>query len=104
LDPISEAANILDNFYIKPNNKIFTYNVDFICYASQLGWGNSVLYHFYYKGLSNWIQNPISTQEQGKSTLFQNMYALAMTIDHRYWECDYKCHHARQVKKEVLES
>ena len=32
------------------------------------------------------------------------MYTLAMTIDHRYWERDCKCHHARQVEKEALES
>jgi len=36
-DPIGEVANILDNLHMKPGNKISTYNVDFICYASQLG-------------------------------------------------------------------
>ena len=34
LDPVGEAANMLDNLPMKPNNKISTYNVDFICYAS----------------------------------------------------------------------
>ena len=48
LDPLVEVANILDNLYIKPNNKIFTYNMDFMCYASQLGWRNSVLCYRYY--------------------------------------------------------
>ena len=84
LDPIGEAANILDNLCIKLSNKISTYNVDFICYVSQLGWENSVLYHRYYQGLPNWIQNSISTQEQGKPILFQDMYTLAMTIDYCY--------------------
>jgi len=47
-DPIGEAANMLDNLYMKPGGKISTYNMDFICYASQLGWENSVLcYHYY---------------------------------------------------------
>jgi len=32
------------------------------------------------------------------------MYALAMTIDHRYQERDHECHCARQVEKEALES
>jgi len=32
------------------------------------------------------------------------MYALAMTIDHRYWERDHECHCARQAEKEALES
>ena len=89
---------------MKPGDKISTYNVDFMCYASQLGWGNSVLCHCYYQGLPNRIQDPISTQEQGKPTSFQNMYALAMTIDHHYWERDHECHYARQAEKEALES
>jgi len=32
------------------------------------------------------------------------MYALAMTIDHCYWERDRERHHARQAEKEALES
>jgi len=32
------------------------------------------------------------------------MYALVMTIDHRYWERDCECHCARQVEKEALKS
>ena len=95
---------MLDNLHMKPSNKISTYNVNFIHYASQLGWGNSILCHHYYQRLSNQIQDPISTWEQGKPTLFQDMYALAMTIDHRYWERDRKCYYTRQVEKEALES
>ena len=104
LDSVGEAANILDNLHIKSSDKISTYNVDFMCYASQLGWGNSVLCHCYYQGLPNQIQDPISTQEQGKPTSFQDMYALAMTINHHYWERDHECHCARQAEKEALES
>jgi len=37
LDPVDEAANMLDNLCMKPSNKIFIYNVDFMHYASQLG-------------------------------------------------------------------
>ena len=32
------------------------------------------------------------------------MYALAITINHCYWEWDHKHHHARQAEKEALES
>jgi len=32
------------------------------------------------------------------------MYALAMTIDHYYWERDCEHHRARQAEKEALES
>ena len=69
-DPVGEAANILDDLHMKSGDKISTYNVDFMHYASQLGWGNSVLCHHYYQGLPNWIQDPISTQEQGGFSLF----------------------------------
>jgi len=103
-DPIGEVANMLDNLHMKPGNKISTYNVDFMHYASQLGWENSVLCYRYYQGLPNWIQDPISTREQGKSTSFQDMYALVITIDHRYWERDHEHHRARQVEKEALKS
>ena len=103
-DPIGKPANMLDNLHIKPSNKISTYNVDFMHYASQLGWRNSVLCYCYYQGLPNWIQDPISTQEQGKPILFQDMYTLAMTMNHHYQECDHKHHCARQAEKEVLES
>ena len=59
---------MLDNLYMKPGDKISTYNVDFMRYASQLGWGNSVLCHRYYQGLSNQIQDSIFTREQEKPT------------------------------------
>ena len=95
---------MLDNLRMKPGDKISTYNMDFMRYASQLGWGNSVLCHRYYQGLPNRIQDPISTREQGKPTSFQDMYALVMTIDHRYWERDCERHRARQAEKEALES
>ena len=78
--------------------------VDLMCYAFQLGWRNSVLCHCYYQGLPNRIQDPISTRKQGKPTLFQDMYVLAMTIDHHYWERDHEHYHTRQAEKEALES
>jgi len=33
-DLIGKAANMLDNLCMKPSDKISTYNVDFMCYAS----------------------------------------------------------------------
>ena len=34
LDPVDKAANMLDNLCMKSGDKISTYNVDFIYYAS----------------------------------------------------------------------
>ena len=95
---------MLDNLCIKPGNKISTYNVDFMHYTFQLGWENSMFCHRYYQGLPNWIQDSISIQEQGKSTSFQDMYALVMTINYHYWKQDCECYYARQAEKEALES
>jgi len=61
---------MLDNLHMKSSDNISTYNVNFIHYVFQLGWENSILCHCYYQGLPNRIQDPISTQEQGKPTLF----------------------------------
>ena len=33
-DPVGEVANMLDNLHMKSSNKISTYNVDFMYYAS----------------------------------------------------------------------
>ena len=69
---------MLDSLHMKPSNKISSYNVDFMCYASQLGQGNSILCYYYCQRLFNQIQNPISIQKQGKLTSFQDMYTLAI--------------------------
>ena len=104
LDPVGKVANILDNLYMKLDDKISTYNMDFMYYTFQLSWENSVLYHCYYQGLPNWIQDPISIWKQEKPISFQDIYALAMTINYHYWECDCERHHTRQTEKEALES
>ena len=36
LDPVGDAANLIDNLCMKPENKIATYNVEFIWYIAQL--------------------------------------------------------------------
>ena len=51
---------MLDNLHMKLSNKISTYNIDFMCYASQLDWENNILYHYYYQSLPNQIQDSIS--------------------------------------------
>ena len=78
--------------------------MNFICYAFQLGWENSVLCHCYYQDLLNQIQNPISIWEQEKPTLFQDIYALVMTINYCYQKCNHECHYVRQIKKEAFKS
>ena len=47
-DSVGEVANMLDNFHMKLGNKISIYNVDFMHYAFQLDWENSILCYCYY--------------------------------------------------------
>jgi len=35
-DPVGDAANLIDNLYMKPGDKIATYNVEFMWYTAQL--------------------------------------------------------------------
>ena len=74
LDLVEDAANLIDNLCIKPGDKIATYNVEFMQYAAQLNWGDSVLCHCFYQGLPNYLQNLIANWEQGKSISFYTMY------------------------------
>jgi len=85
-DPVGDAANLIDNLHIKLEDKILTYNVEFMWYAAQLNWGNSVLCYYFYQGLPNRLQNLIANWEQGKPISFYAMYQLAITFNNCYWE------------------
>jgi len=93
LDPVGDAANFIDNLCMKPGDKIATYNVEFIWYTAQLNWGDSVLYHRFYQGLPNRLQDLIANWEQGKPNSFQAMYQLAITFDNYY--CERNCERDR---------
>ena len=66
LDPVGDAANLINNLHMKPGDKIATYNVEFMWYAAQLNWGDIVLCHRFYQGLPNRLQDLIANREQGK--------------------------------------
>ena len=86
LDLVGDAVSLIDNLRMKPGDKIVTYNVEFMRYAAQLNWGDTVLYHRFYQGLPNRLQDLIANREQGKPTSFHAMYQLTITFDNRYWE------------------
>jgi len=48
LDPVGDAVNLINNLHIKPEDKIVTYNVEFMQYAAQLNWDDTVLCHYFY--------------------------------------------------------
>jgi len=104
LDLVGDAANLINNLHMKPGDKIATYNVEFMRYAAQLNWGDSVLCHRFYQGLPNRLQDPITNREQGKPNSFQAMYQLAITFDNRYWERNRERDHFRNTEKDAADS
>ena len=104
LDPVGDAANLIDNLCMKLGDKITTYNVEFMQYATQLNWGDTVLCHRFYQGLPNRLQNLIANKEQEKPTSFHAMYQLAITFDNCYWERNHKWDRFRNTEKEAADS
>jgi len=103
-DPVGDAASLIDNLRMKPGDKIATYNVEFMRYAAQLNWGDTVLCHRFYQGLPNRLQDLIVNQEQGKPTSFHAMYQLAITFDNRYWERNRERDRFRNMEKKAADS
>ena len=103
-DPVGDATNLIDNLRMKPGDKIATYNVEFMRYAAQLNWGDSVLCHRFYQGLPNRLQDLIANREQGKPNSFQAMYQLAITFDNRYWERNRERDRLRNMEKDAADS
>jgi len=103
-DPVGDATSLIDNLRMKPGDKISTYNVEFMRYAAQLNWGDTVLCYRFYQRLLNRLQDLIANREQGKPTSFHAMYQLAITFDNRYWERNRKQDRFRNTEKEAADS
>jgi len=89
---------------MKPGDKIVTYNVEFMRYAAQLNWGDTVLCHQFYQELPNCLQDLIANREQGKLTFFHAMYQLAITFDNHYWEQNCKQDRFHNTEKKAADS
>jgi len=100
-DPVGDAANLINNLHMKPGDKISTYNVELMWYAAQLNWDDTVLYHCFYQGLPNCLQDLIANREQGKPISFHAMYQLAITFDNRYWERNHERDRFCNMEKEA---
>ena len=98
------TANLINNLHMKPGDKISTYNVEFMRYAAQLNWGDTVLCHCFYQGLPNCLQDLVANWEQEKPTSFHAMYQLAITFNNRYWEQNHKWDHLQNIEKEAADS
>jgi len=103
-DPVGDTTNLIDNLRIKPGDKIATYNVEFMRYAAQLNWSDTVLCHRFYQGLLNHLQDLIANREQEKPTSFHTMYQLAITFNNRYWKRNHERDHFHNMEKEAADS
>jgi len=104
LDPVENAANLINNLCMKPGDKIATYNMEFMQYVAQLNWGDTVLYHHFYQRLPNCLQDLIANREQGKPTSFYAIYQLAITFDNCYWERNHEQDCFCNMEKEAADS
>ena len=84
-DPEGDAENELEAVWMKDNQWMVKYLVDFNCLTAQVTWGDSALWHQLYKGLPNWIKDEVSWIE--KSSTLSRMQQLIQQIDACYWEC-----------------
>jgi len=85
-DIAAEVAHSLDHLCMNPDDQIAVYNIFFLRYSAQLQWSESALYHRYYFGLPDCIQDIISTCEGDKPFIFQTLYFTAISIDNHFWE------------------
>jgi len=85
-DVVAEAAHSVDHLRMNPDDRIATYNVAFLRCSAQLQWPESAFCHRYYFGLSDRIQDILSTREGGKPSNFRTLYSTAVAIDNHFWE------------------
>jgi len=79
-----EVAYSLDHLHMNSDDWIAIYNIAFLWYSTELRWTENALCHRYYFGLSDCIQNIISTHEGGKPSTLQMLYSTAVSIDNHF--------------------
>ena len=83
-NPKGDMENALKALWMKDNQWMVKYLVDFNHLAARVTWGDSTLQHQLYKGLLNWIKNKVSWI--GKPSTLSRMHQLIQQIDVGYWE------------------
>ena len=83
-DPKGDAENELEALWMKDNQRMVKYLVDFNHLAAWVTWGDSALWHQLYKGLPNQIKDEVSWI--GKPSTLSGMCQLIQQINTHYWE------------------
>ena len=84
LNPTADATDSIYNLWMKDNQHILKYNIEFTCLATQTSWDDTVLQHCYYSGLADCIRDIMG--QQGKHNTLDKMRILAHSIDAQHWE------------------
>ena len=87
-NPKGDAENELKALWMKNNQQIVKYLVDFNRLTAWVTWGDSTLQHQLYKGLPNQIKDEVS--QIGKPSTLSSMCQLIQKINVYYWECQSK--------------
>ena len=82
--PQGDMENELKALWMKDDQWMVKYLVDFNHLAAWVTWGDSALRHQLYKGLPNWIKDEVSWI--GKPSTLSGMCQLIQQIDVCYWE------------------
>ena len=83
-NPKGDMDNELEALWMKDNQRMVKYLVDFNCLTAWVTWGDSTLQHQLYKGLLNQIKDEVSWI--GKPSTLSSMHQLIQQIDVHYWE------------------
>ena len=95
-DPEGDVENELEALWIKDNQQMVKYLVDFNHLAAWVTWGDSALQHQLYKGLPNQIKDEVS--QIGKPSTLSGMHQLIHQINTCYWE------HQSEISQESKKS
>ena len=95
-NPKGDMENELKALWMKDNQWMVKYLVDFNHLAARVTWCDSTLQHQLYKGLLNWIKDEVS--QIGKPSTLSGMHQLIQQIDVHYWE------HQSEISQESKKS
>ena len=95
-NPEGDMENELKALWMKDNQQMVKYLVDFNCLVAWVTWGDFTLWHQLYKGLLNRIKDEVSWIR--KPSTLSVMCQLIQQIDTHYWE------HQSEISQESKKS
>jgi hypothetical protein len=85
-DAKGEARDELENLFMKHDQHLVKYELEFIRLSTLTGWDDAYLSHHYYRGLPARIKDVMTNMVEDKPETLSGMCKLSMKIDQRYWE------------------